>query len=104
MGRSGDAGKQLLSGLQGETKGRDVDRERRNRQGSPGGQGVHQSVVMGRGKEPWDRQQGNSQREEGGGRREDGNEGWGMERISGEQELADRRGDKLTVSKDTDMR
>lgn len=49
---------------------------------------------MGRGREPRDGQQGNSQREEGG---------WVVEGMSREQELTDRQGDKLAVSKDTDM-
>lgn len=37
------------------------------------------------------------------GRRENGDEGWGVERMSSEQEIEpDRQGDKLTSSTDTD--
>lgn len=55
------------------------------------------SIVMGRGREPQDRQHENSGREEG-------DEGWGVKRLSREPEMEpDRRGDKLTVSEDTDV-
>lgn len=61
----GEARKEILPWLQRETKARDVEKEGRNRPGKVLRE-VDRSVVMGRGREPWDREQENSQREEGG--------------------------------------